>query len=83
MNGERFASRRLVGTVRLHHLDRRVGAKQLGLAALRAAFLENEEVDAIRLERGELPRWFGRRSRPTLFVEPGGETPEWPRYTVE
>lgn len=83
LNGERFASRRLVGNVRLLHTGQRVGANQLGLAVLRAAFLTNEERDVVRLQHGEVPRWFGRRSRPTLFVEPGRESAAWPRHTVE
>lgn len=82
-NGERFARRRLVGNVELLHGGARVGANQLGLAVLRAAFLENEERDVVRLELGEVPRWFGRRSRSTLFAAPGRAAADWPRHTVE
>ncbi|WP_336343009.1 hypothetical protein [Halalkalicoccus ordinarius] len=48
-----------------------------------AAFLSNEERDAIRFETGELSRWFGLRSRTALFVEHAGEAPSWPRFTFE
>lgn len=82
-NGERFARRWLVGNLELLDGGARVGANQLGLAVLRAAFLESEERDVVRLERGEVPGWFGRRSRPTFFVEPGRTSADWPRHTVE
>lgn len=82
-NGERFARRRLVGNVRLLHSGERVAARPLGRAILRAAFLANDEADVVRFRHGEVPTWFGRRSRRTLFVEPGRAAPEWPRLTVE
>lgn len=83
LNGERFAEKRLVGNVRLLHADRKVAADRLGTAILTAAFLSNEERDAIRFETGELSRWFGLRSRTALFVEHAGDAPSWPRFTFE
>lgn len=75
LNGERFAGKRLVGNVRLLHTDRKVAAEQLARAVLVAAFLANEADDAIRFETGELPRWFGLRSRTALFVAPDEPAP--------
>lgn len=81
LDGERFAGKRLVGNVRLLHADRKVAADELAVAVLTAAFLANDERDAVRFETGDLPRWFGLRSRRALFV--GRETPPWPRDTLE
>lgn len=83
LDGERFAGKRLVGNVRLLHGDRKVAADELAVGVLTAAFLANDERDVIRFETGDLPRWFGLRSRRALFVGPGREAPAWPRHTLE
>ena len=82
LNGERFAEKRLVGNVRLLHTDRGVAADRPARAILMAAALANQEDGVIRFETGELPRWFGLRSRAALFVELAGEA-SWSRYTLE
>ncbi len=83
LHGERFATRAIAGNVTVPGTDRTVAADRLATAILSAAFLANEEADAIRFEVGERARWLGLGSRTALFVVPDGPDPEWPRHTLE
>lgn len=83
LNGERFAKKVMLGNVKLLHSDASVSVAQLGQAILAAAFLANEGLGAVRLEKRKKKAMFGLRKVDSLYVLTGVKDITWPAPSLE
>jgi hypothetical protein len=83
LNGEKFASKVLLGNVDLLHSGMSVSATQLGQAILATALLANEQAGAIRLEIRKKKALFGLRRVDSLYAAPIDFGVAWPAHSLE
>src|SRR5688500_6935493 len=81
--GEQFSKSARLGGFELLQGGMKVSADQLGLNAIAAAFLANEQMGAIRLEIRPQKKLFGLMTATPIFVELASGANQWPAGTLE
>lgn len=83
LNGDQFSKSARLGGFELLQGGAKVSADQLGLNAIAAAFLANEQMGAIRLEIRPQKKLFGLMTATPIFVELTSGDNQWPAGTLE